>query len=77
MNRRSMTLSSGAPQRMQHPLADVEARMQGSTSLVGKVAKWASGNGSVEIDQTERLFLVPLAPALFAPHRCGSHYSNR
>src|SRR4030095_5992764 len=46
----------GAPQVGQAPRSEVPARMHGSTSFSGKVAKWASGYGSVAIVQTERLF---------------------
>src|SRR5690606_19548348 len=57
---RSTTRFHGARQKG-HACGDVPARMHGSTSFSGNVAKWASGNGCVAMVQTERL-LLPNAP---------------
>src|ERR1700720_1146700 len=50
--------SHGAPHFEQTPRSLVPARMQGSTRLGGKVAKWAPRKGAVAMVQTERLLRV-------------------
>src|SRR5436190_21865048 len=55
---RSTTRSHGAPQAAQQPFADVPARMQGSTSFVGIVAKWVPAKLSGPNVQTDLRFRV-------------------
>src|SRR5262249_51723215 len=53
------TRTQGSPHCGHTPLALVPARMHGSTSFGGNVAKCASANGAVAIVQTERLLRLP------------------
>jgi hypothetical protein len=52
---------NGAPQIEQQPCADVPARMHGSTSRGGNVAKCAPLNGAVGSVQTLRRLRPPPA----------------
>ena len=54
----SSSRRQGCPQCEQQPAALVPARMQGSTSLTGKVAVWLPRKGWVGMVQTERLLRV-------------------